>query len=324
MTNVKRMKVEIKKRIECGILMLVLLMGNGLKAQDIVPEVAVCDRNSEKVFPSKAMRQLMSLVEVENPMPSAFCSTRENSIYDPTASLDSFFEKLGKINRPIRIVHIGDSHVRGHIFPYEVRRLLEEDFGDEAVLNMKVDYRTSGIAHETGKPGIVYHIVGINGATCASYNTPERIKEIVDLKPDLIISSFGTNEAHCRGYRRTEHLDQMKSLLTTLRLRCPEASVLMTTPPGAYMRYGRKKIVNTRTPLVVETERAFSKENKIALWDMYDIVGGAEYACKNWASANMFQRDKIHFTADGYKLMGSLLHEAFIKAYNNYVEANFN
>ena len=315
--------MEIRRYILLGWCMM-LSLANNVAAQDKMPDVAGCDRNSETIYPSKAMQQLMSFVDVSNPMPTGFHATRENAIYDPTASLDAFFEKLGELDRPIRIVHIGDSHVRGHIFPYEVRRLLEEDFGAEAVLDMKVDYRTSGIACETGRPGIVYHIIGINGATCATYNTPERIQTIVDLNPDLIISSFGTNEAHSRGYRRSEHLGQMKALLASIRQRCPSASILLTTPPGAYVRYGRRKIINTRTPLVVEAERTFSEENQIALWDMYDIVGGAGYACKNWTSANMFQRDKIHFTADGYRLMGSLLHEAFIKAYNNYVEANIN
>ena len=52
---------------------------------------------------------------------------------------------------------------RGHIYPYVVRKLLEEDFGGDAVLDMKVTYGSSGLAHETGAPGIVYHILGVNG-----------------------------------------------------------------------------------------------------------------------------------------------------------------
>lgn len=44
------------------------------------------------------------------------------------------------------------------------------------------------------------------------------------------------------------------------------------------------------------------------------------YACLNWSNGNYFQRDKIHFTQEGYILQGLLLHEAIIKSYNNYVE----
>ena len=295
-----------------------------LSAQDILPAISRGDRHAERVMPIEEMLRCMTKVEVNDMMPAGFKSTLDNKIEDPTSSLDAFFEKLGNLDRPVRIVHIGDSHVRGHIFPYMMRHLLEEDFGKEAVMDIVVDYRTSGIAHETGKPGLIYHIIGVNGATCASYNKPERIDEIVSLKPDLIISSFGTNEAHSRYYQSDEYRVQMKSLLSTLRQKCPAVPILMTTPPGAYVRKGRRRIINTRTPMVVETQKQFSKEFKLALWDMDDIVGGSDHACHNWSEAKMYQRDKIHFTAEGYKLQAQLLHEAFIKAYNDYVAANLN
>lgn len=70
---------------------------------------------------------------------------------------------------------------------------------------------------------------------------------------------------------------------------------------------------------MVETEKRFAADNGLALWDLYDIAGGQERACRNWTAANMFQRDRIHFTQEGYVLQGLLLHEAFIKAYNDYV-----
>ena len=310
-------------RTLCMIAVLVLPAMH-IWSQDVLPEVPDNDIKQDCIAPLGDMRSSLQLVSIAHMMPTGFKETMDNKIDDPNASLDAFFEKLEHMDRPIRIVHIGDSHVRGHIFPYMVRQLLEADFGKEAVRDIAVDYRTSGIAHETGKPGLVYHIIGVNGATCATYNTPERIKEVKDLNPDLIISSFGTNEAHSRYYTSGEFLLQMESLLATLRNTCPSASILMTTPPGAYVRKGGQRIINTRTPKVVETQKKFSRDYKIALWDMYDIVGGAQSACLNWTSAKMYQRDKIHFTAEGYKLQGMLLHEAFIKAYNDYVAASFN
>ena len=39
-------------------------------------------------------------------------------------------------------------------------------------------YRTGGLAHETGEPGIVYHMIGINGATSVTFSDDEKIKEI--------------------------------------------------------------------------------------------------------------------------------------------------
>ena len=289
-------------------------------AQDVLPECPKPDKHSSPVYPSHEMKQLMQFVSVDSPMPAVFRNTTENELTDPAGSLHPFWEKLGALDRPLRIVHIGDSHVRGHVFPYVMRCSLEDDFGSKAVENIPVTYQTSGIARETGSSGVVYHILGVNGATCQSFSTPEHIRQIADLHPDLVILSFGTNEAHGRRYNASEHTAAINYLIEELKVSCPDVAFLMTTPPGAYVRNGRRgKIINPRTPLVVENELKFAREHGIAIWDMYDIVGGKQRACLNWNAANMYQRDKIHFTHEGYTLQGLLLHEAFIKAYNHYV-----
>ena len=301
-------------------LILMFRLFSVLHAQDIMPEKARRDHNSGPVYSSTAMENLMKFIPVSCSMPSCFKDTTENVITDTNGSLDRFWEKLSVMDRPVRIVHIGDSHVRGHVFPYIMRKSLEEDFGHEAVIDYNVSYHTSGLAEETGKPGIVYHILGVNGATCESFNKPERITEITSLNPDLVIMSFGTNEAHGRNYNTAEHRIQMKNLIGELKKGCTNADFLITTPPGAYVRSGRRsRVINVRTPKVVETEKSFAAENDFAVWNLYDVLGGENFACKNWTTAGMYQRDKIHFTREGYTLQGLLLHEAFIKAYNDYV-----
>lgn len=308
------------KQLVFYIAFLTVLVAMPGYAQDVLPECPKPDKHSSPVYPSHEMKQLMQFVSVDSPMPAVFRNTTENELTDPAGSLHPFWEKLGALDRPLRIVHIGDSHVRGHVFPYVMRCSLEDDFGSKAVENIPVTYQTSGIARETGSNGVVYHILGVNGATCQSFSTPEHIRQIADLHPDLVILSFGTNEAHGRRYNASEHTAAMNYLIEELKASCPDVAFLMTTPPGAYVRNGRRgKIINPRTPLVVENELKFAREHGIAIWDMYDIVGGKQRACLNWNAANMYQRDKIHFTHEGYTLQGLLLHEAFIKAYNHYV-----
>lgn len=308
------------KQLVFYIAFLTVLVAMPGYAQDVLPECPKPDKHSSPVYPSHEMKQLMQFVSVDSPMPAVFRNTTENELTDPAGSLHPFWEKLGALDRPLRIVHIGDSHVRGHVFPYVMRCSLEDDFGSKAVENIPVTYQTSGIARETGSSGVVYHILGVNGATCQSFSTPEHIRQIADLHPDLVILSFGTNEAHGRRYNASEHTAAMNYLIAELKASCPDVAFLMTTPPGAYVRNGRRgKIINPRTPLVVENELKFAREHGIAIWDMYDIVGGKQRACLNWNAAKMYQRDKIHFTHEGYTLQGLLLHEAFIKAYNHYV-----
>lgn len=288
--------------------------------QDPLPEQAKTDRLAAPVYLSEEMKQLLRFLPVSDSMPEIFRGVQENCIDDPTASLASFWQKLSCLDKPVRIVHIGDSHVRSHIFPAVVRKLLEEDFGGDAVDDIPLTYHTSGIASETGKPGIVYHVIGINGATCDKFLTHGLLDEIEKLRPDLVIMSFGTNEAHGRLYNKARHTAVMNTLLSSLKACCPDSAFLLTTPPGAYVRLNRnRRVINTRTPLVVENELKFVREHALAVWNLYDIAGGSKHACLNWTSANMFQRDKIHFTREGYTLQGLLLHEALIKAYNDYV-----
>lgn len=308
------------KQLFISIVSLISLVTVPGHAQDVLPDCPQPDKHSSPVYPSREMKQLMRFIPVDSPMPATFRGTEANELTDPAGSLYPFWEKLSVLDRPLRIVHIGDSHVRGHVFPYIMRCCLEDDFGSKAVENIPVTYQTSGIARETGSNGVIYHILGINGATCQSYSTPENIRRITELHPDLVILSFGTNEAHGRRYNAAEHTEAMKHLTDALKAACPDVVFLMTTPPGAYVRNGRKgKIINPRTPLVVENELRFARQYGIAVWDMYHIVGGKQRACLNWSAARMYQRDKIHFTYEGYRLQGLLLHEAFIKAYNNYV-----
>lgn len=94
----------------------------------------------------------------------------------------------------------------------------------------------------------------------------------------------------------------MDNLLEELKKGCPQAVYLLTTPPGAYVRNGRRgaRVINPRTKLVVKTELDYAASRKLAIWDMYHVVGGERYACLNWSNGNYFQRDKIHFTQEGY------------------------
>ena len=89
--------------------------------------------------------------------------------------------------------------------------------------------------------------------------------------------------------------------------------------PGAYVGRRRARTINPRTVTAARIIKEYAQEHKMAVWDMYNIVGGKTDACRNWTKHHMFRADGIHFTPDGYRLQGNLLHQALIKAYNEYV-----
>lgn len=288
-------------------------------AQDPLPSLARPLEPLRLPGESKNMHRYTQLIVVHDSLPAGFTHTSANRIEDESHSLDPFFGKLNEMNGPVRVVHIGDSHVRGHLYPLVTRRRLEADFGDEAVFPDTISYRTGGLAHETGAPGIVYHILGVNGATNATFATEEKVKEVAALNPDLIILSFGTNEAHSRRYVAPAHRMQLEHLLMMLKEACPDAVFLFTTPPGAYVGRRRSRAVNPRTVTVARVIREYAEAHRMAVWDMYTIIGGKTDACKNWTKHHLLRADGIHFTSEGYRLQGNLLHQALIKAYNEYV-----
>lgn len=288
-------------------------------AQDSLPASVSAAQPITSVEEYAEYNILVTPIPVGDSMPATFKETEENLITDTTHVLVPFFEKLSRQKKPVRVVHIGDSHVRGYAFPLAVRRNLERDFGGQAVYPDTITYFSSGLARETGRPGIVYHAIGINGATCLNFTNAMQVQEIASLKPDLIILSFGTNESHGRGYNVAVHIQQMDNLVKLLQEECPGAALLFTTPPGSYLRYRRRTTINTRTPLVAQTIVEYAGRKGFACWDQYNIVGGRKRACLNWVNTNYFRRDRVHYTEAGYRLQGNLLYEALIKAYNNYV-----
>lgn len=277
-------------------------------------------------------------VKVGNSKPKAFKGTKTNEL-TREASIYPFFDSLVALKRPVRIMHIGDSHVRGHSFTVETRKALESVWGSQAVKPQNIDYRTTAMAKETGKPGLVYHALGKNGATCADFTAASYINKIKAVKPDLIILSFGTNECHVKHYDAEQHRKDLERMLQLLKDSCPNAVVMVTTPGGAYFSYKSsytRKVKNKRgkrvtkkfynitykknpnTVTCVNTITNFAKEHNLAVWDLYGICGGESNSAKNWSENKLMKKDHVHYTHEGYHAQGDMLAEAIMKAYNNY------
>ena len=171
-------------------------------------------------------------IAVQTSFPSAFRETGRDEIIDSIALLTPVFERLRQVRAglsedTVRILHIGDSHVRGHIYPQTTGTLLKETFG-----------------------AVSYTDMGVNGATCLTFTHPGRIADIAAMKPELLILSFGTNESHNRRYNVNLHYNQMDELVKLLRDSLPDVPILLTTPPGSYesFRQRRQTYVRHQSP----------------------------------------------------------------------------
>ena len=275
-------------------------------AQDRIPACPSLGKRMKIIKPLREIHRANDTIFAQVPFPPAFRETGRNEIIGNLSLLDSVFERLrllraGLSEDTVRIVHIGDSHVRGHIYPQTAGTRLSETFS-----------------------AVSYTDMGVNGATSLTFTHPERIADIAALKPELLILSFGTNESHNRRYNANIHYNQMDELVKLLRDSMPDVPILLTTPPGSYESFRQKRrkrtySINPRTATAAETIRHYARNHNLLVWDMYDVVGGKRRACTNWTEAKLMRPDHVHYLPEGYILQGNLLYEALINAYNDYV-----
>ena len=55
------------------------------------------------------------------------------------------------------------------------------------------------------------------------------------------------------------------------------------------------------------------------VWDLFSLMGGLQ-SMKQWEEEGLSQRDKVHFTSKGYRLVGDLFYNALITEYIHYLK----
>ncbi len=173
-----------------------------------------------------------------------------------------------------------------------------------------------GLNLENSKPGVLYHVVGGNGAKFRHYlEATHFIEQTEILHPDLIIISLGTNEAVEHPYIDAKFTTQLDTFVERLKANNPNALFLLTIPADFYKKKTRR---NPGVEIIRDKLIAYADEKKIAVWDLYTSAGG-KHAADQWKANRLMQTDGVHFTKAGYELQGHLLYEALIKGYNEYV-----
>lgn len=176
-----------------------------------------------------------------------------------------------------------------------------------------------GFSLTNGKPGILYHSIGVNGAMYVNYTDKEYLQRLSLLRPQLLIISLGTNETFGRNFSGLEFSEQVHRFLSLVKEVMPQTEILLTTPPECYKRtYVKKKRVyvrNANTEKAAAALRQIAREEGIACWDLFTATGGKN-SCRKWYTQHLMSKDRIHFTQRGYEDQGVLLYRALMNAYN--------
>ena len=172
-----------------------------------------------------------------------------------------------------------------------------------------------GVSLENSQPGILYHMIGVNGARYDQYNDASLFwKQLPGLKADLFVVSLGTNEA--QGVITSNFTKELADFIERLKKASPGASILITTAPDSYRRRRFNPSLRDLNTSILN----YCNKNYIPLWDLYRITNGYGSAV-SWARRGLMSRDRVHFTAEGYRLQGNLLLIALAKGYNSYVNS---
>lgn len=260
-------------------------------------------------------------------VPESFVNTQYNTIENPQA-IGRFFEDMYNGEKIVRVMQLGDSHVRSNLYPMTVRRELERFFATDATTDDNYTYATGDnlTATETGNPGISYSSHGKNGLQAFQAAKPEHIEATVRTKPQLIIVCLGSNDAYAIdtiSYKPARQMSQLTTLMENLKEASPEGTeFILCTMPGLYYSKPGTKVYRDCPNMVHSANviRQYARENNIALWDCFKVCGEEE-AHKNWWNAGYMRPDHVHLNPNGYNLLSRLLAQAIERSFLDFVNA---
>jgi hypothetical protein len=179
--------------------------------------------------------------------------------------------------------------------------------------------RIYGMLLENDSAGVLYNMVGVNGAEYRHYNMSKYFTaQLSYLNADLIILSLGTNEAFSMGFDRVEFTKNIDTLVMNLEQSNPNAAILITTPGDSYRKTRKGRVKNPDMKIARVAIINYCLQHNLAYWDWYEIMGGYG-AMANWFLMKLAQKDRVHYNGRGYQIQGDLLYRAMMKGYGQYL-----
>jgi lysophospholipase L1-like esterase len=174
----------------------------------------------------------------------------------------------------------------------------------------------NGFIPETGSAGTVYHSIGVNGATVRSYLDCELFeKELPLISPDLVIFAIGINDATSKLFSEENFINNYNLLIERIHSVNPGCAFIFITNNDSYLRVSRRKYtVNRRGETVRKAFFKLAVQHSAGVWDLFTIMGGLG-SMQLWEKSKLAKHDKVHFTREGYELLGDAFYRAIMEYY---------
>lgn len=235
--------------------------------------------------------------------------------WEPADKLEKIWVRLSPgctSDEPVRLLHLGDSHLSGGYSTAPIISSLRELYGDQQI-------RVSRI--------------GVPGATYATFATEKYMSQIAAEQPDIILISLGTNDSYSFHFQPQGMRDNMDMFFAMLRSSVGNIPIILTTPPPSYLRKSyqagtrtvRVKRRRTRRIPIYKTSYQFNPYTQVASKVLMDYAHregmayfdlrstiGAEQETSRWLSEGLMHTDHVHYTRSGYGRMGQSIAEALV------------
>lgn len=168
--------------------------------------------------------------------------------------------------------------------------------------------------------GVTWETLGINGAQAdllLLWDEPLLRAHIERRNPALIVLAYGTNEARRKDWTTETYLEAFAALLDRLRAAAPTASILVLGPPDQSIRLRSGWQTHPGVDRILEAQRASALVRGCAFWDLRSMMGG-KGSMRQWVNAGFAQRDFVHFTAPGYRMIGESLYDLMMGQYGTF------
>lgn len=174
------------------------------------------------------------------------------------------------------------------------------------------EFLMMGLELMNDNSGIEYTTIGVNGASFAFYDRCTYFeKQLLLYKPDLFVISIGTNDTYTTDFKPQEFKAYYKQLIGYIQRANPDCAILLTVPNDSYYK---QQYANPNTKLAAEVIYELSEQYQMAVWDLYEIMGGFNSSQK-WYTNKLMPKDRIHFTRKGYDIKADLLLKALINSW---------
>ena len=172
-------------------------------------------------------------------------------------------------------------------------------------------FTLKGVYLDHPAQGLTVSEVGVNGAATSSFlKCDDFVQDLSLLKPDLVIFSIGINDLQGVDFDVRRFVSNYGKLVQLVRHANPHCAFLFTSCNDSW-KNGRSNPFGPRAQQAFE-EIAAGCDG--AFWDLFEIMGGSG-SMDAWVQGGYARADHIHFTPEGYAILGNLLFNALMDSY---------